>query len=912
MSSETVVSTDAEALRRINEPSVDTGQATAGGAATLEDTAKTWMVNEWAGRVIEITEGTGKGQFRNIVSNTATILTVAPAWTIVPDATSWYRIGLSATGGGGGGPVMDSGVATGGAVAALIDAVKNWDIGVWEGKIIKILSGVAEGNVRKIISNTGTQINVGVNFSAAIVAGVNYAILDDIALTADVRRSATSTLVPLAKQMEEGIVTTAGAGVVTVTDANKNLGLNIYAGYGIRIVSGTGAGSVRTIVSNTAGAGTIYTCDAVLTTGLDSKYIIFSLPDAGASIGIDYGTATNSAFGNMQDTTKFWGVNIFEGKLIKFLTGPAVGCVRKILSNDVNNIIPAQLFSAACGVGSRYVIFDDVSSLSDVMLTNPALSIRVPLAKQMEEGMATILAVGQTLTDTTKFWDVNLWIGYCVRIVSGTGAGQVRLIASNTLNVLTTTNAWAVLPTTDSKYIIFYSPVLAAGGLPLFDLHSVNGTVQVAYDWTGLFRAIPEDEGIATAGGAATLTDGIKLWVINMWIGYGVRIVTGTGAHQVRRITSNIATQLTVTPGWVTPPGADSRYVIFQLPKTIETGVPAELAKSVDEGQVTFAGAGATVTDGNKSLSLNCYAGYGLRIVAGTGIGSARRIVSNTAAGVYTVDANINTDTSSIYIIYPLPLTSNTGSLAELATLEEGAATLLSVGNLLTDNLKFWDVNMWTGKYVKILSGTGVGQVRIIASNTLNALTVINAWAVQPDIGARYVIFDSPLTSSLGVLNVVGNVAHDAADSSSPVKTGGKAKNFDGTEPGAAVAENDRADHITDVYGRQFVETTHPNYWNASADYVAAQANAIVVAAPGAGLKLYITDIMISNGATAGNITLLDGAGGAVKFELYPAINGGVSCNLRTPIALTAATALCLTSTTVTTHTITVSGYIAP
>ena len=157
-----------------------------------------------------------------------------------------------------------------------------------------------------------------------------------------------------------------------------------------------------------------------------------------------------------------------------------------------------------------------------------------------------------------------------------------------------------------------------------------------------------------------------------------------------------------------------------------------------------------------------------------------------------------------------------------------------------------------------------------------------------------------------------GNVAHDAVDSGNPVKAGGKAVNFDGTVPGTAVAENDRVNFIADVYGRQFIETAHPNCWDISADYAVAQTNTSIKASPGAGLRLYITDILISNGATAGNITLLDGAGGTVKWDIYPAINGGCVSNLKTPIKLTVNTALCITSTTVTTHSVTICGFIAP
>ncbi len=180
---------------------------------------------------------------------------------------------------------------------------------------------------------------------------------------------------------------------------------------------------------------------------------------------------------------------------------------------------------------------------------------------------------------------------------------------------------------------------------------------------------------------------------------------------------------------------------------------------------------------------------------------------------------------------------------------------------------------------------------------------------------------DSPEVTSLAIMDdwdngasdgasVSGDVAHDTADAGEPVKIGMKAYEIDGTAPQTAVAEGDRVNAIGDLVGRQYVATEHPRFFHVSADYASAQTNASVKASPGAGLAIYITDIMISNGATAGNITLLDGSGGTVLFEIYPAINGGVALNLKNPIKLSDATALCITSTTVTTHSVFVSGFI--
>src|SRR5690606_21613919 len=59
------------------------GTATSSTGTTLVDSAKSWATNEWQGKFIIIADGTGNGQAREIVSNTATELTVS-AWDVNP------------------------------------------------------------------------------------------------------------------------------------------------------------------------------------------------------------------------------------------------------------------------------------------------------------------------------------------------------------------------------------------------------------------------------------------------------------------------------------------------------------------------------------------------------------------------------------------------------------------------------------------------------------------------------------------------------------------------------------------------------------------------------------------------------------------------------------------------------------
>lgn len=257
-----------------------------------------------------------------------------------------------------------------------------------------------------------------------------------------------------------------------------------------------------------------------------------------------------------------------------------------------------------------------------------------------------------------------------------------------------------------------------------------------------------------------------------------------------------------------------------------------------------------------------------------------------------TAPTNVSTDADAVRLWADLAGRLQVGDGGSTLSVDDGASSLTVDGTVAATQSGTWTLGA--------NSGVDIGDV------TINNSTGASAVNIQD--GGNSITIDGTVTAS----NSAGDIAHDSADSGNPVKVGAKAYNFDGTEPGTAVAEADRVNNIADLYGRQYVEITHPRFWSVSADYASAQTNASVKAAPGASLKLYLTDIVISNGATAGNITLLDGSGGTVLLELYPAVNGGMALSFRTPIALTANTALCITSATVTTHSVTICGFIAP
>lgn len=166
---------------------LDSGTATAGAATTLTNSAETWTVNQWVGYTLRITDGTGAGQTKAITSNTGTVLTVASAWTVTPDATSVYSIWYSAAA-----MALDSGTATAGAASTLTDSGKSWVTNQWANQSVRIVSGEGAGQIRTIASNTATILTVSEAWATTPDNTSVYSISSQPKLTVSVNGCATS------------------------------------------------------------------------------------------------------------------------------------------------------------------------------------------------------------------------------------------------------------------------------------------------------------------------------------------------------------------------------------------------------------------------------------------------------------------------------------------------------------------------------------------------------------------------------------------------------------------------------------------------------------------------------------------------------------------------------------------------
>lgn len=126
--------------------------------------------------------------------------------------------------------------------------------------------------------------------------------------------------------------------------------------------------------------------------------------------------------------------------------------------------------------------------------------------------------------------------------------------------------------------------------------------------------------------------------------------------------------------------------------------------------------------------------------------------------------ANFVSSGSSFQVHLPI-FSSGTVSLA-IRNLENSTGpTSTSTGitsTTLSDASQNWVPDQWMGNTVKILTGNGAGQSRLVTSNSGNSLAVSPPWSPNPNSGAGYTIFAQSPNSVSGALGVFDQTAGSA------------------------------------------------------------------------------------------------------------------------------------------------------
>lgn len=198
-------------------------------------------------------------------------------------------------------------------------------------------------------------------------------------------------------------------------------------------------------------------------------------------------------------------------------------------------------------------------------------------------GLTTQAATAGTTTTitTSRTIAINLR-DVKIRVVAGTGVGYEGEILSNTIGanaILTLKVANGVAFDATTQFQIFAGSlwVVNAGttAFSVYDratnawtsrtatgLPATVGTGGMLISTQSLVSGVIESGTSSGTNTTTTINDTSKAWIASAWVNSQIRITGGTGKGQIRKISANTATGITVSVAWVVTPDATSTYAI--------------------------------------------------------------------------------------------------------------------------------------------------------------------------------------------------------------------------------------------------------------------------------------------------------------------------------------------------------------
>ncbi len=342
-----------------------------------------------------------------------------------------------------------------------------------------------------------------------------------------------------------------------------------------------------------------------------------------------------------------------------------------------------------------------------------------------------------------------------------------------------------------------------------------------------------------------------------------------------------------ITNGSIAVTGAFTEYTEDSAADSDPTGIINMLVRADTPGAIASANG-----DNLAQRGTNYGAGF-VQVVNSTGA-----FVDSFGGGTqYTegdVDATITGTATMMEVaantLQPIQGTVADGLLVNLGANNDVTVTgTVTVGSHAVTNAGTFAVQSTN----QANSGVDIGDVTINNASGASAVNIQDGGNSITVDGT--VAVSGTVATSMATNTPVGNVAHDAVDSGAPIKTGGRARTTEIT----AVASDDRVDSIHDKVGKQVVlPYSIPESFVSGAITTAmtATTSTSLVAAPAAGLRNYLTTIIVSNAhATVGtDVIIQDGSGGTTLMTIpAAAVYGGAVITLPTPLRQpTTATAI--------------------
>lgn len=593
---------------------VSEATATSATARSLTNSGLSMTPMQYANFEIRITSGTGIGQSRSILSNTATKFNVTADWDTIPDATSKYEIWrdtgkLWMIGGG------DSGMLQYSLESDQWTTGKQLDYGQ-----VQHLSATRSGQrPYALTSITRTATGITVLNGTPTAGGSGYNVNDILTITTG-GSGGTARVLSVGSVGEVLSVSLETCGTGYTTGAGKATTASPAGGTGctLNITTVDFTELCVTPLSHNFSIGDTVTISGATGTGaanFNGVKTIIGTPSGtqfSYCTGGDPGAATATVAGTISTTTLFdctknWAVNEHVGKIVQVSNNVLLATSaqqRVIVSNTANSLTWTLAMSASTPANGtyRYVILDrkafGVEQSSEGIIGGGT------------EGFATGGST-TTLVDSTKNWQINYFskvIGRKVRIVEGTGVGNEMTIVSNTATTLTYTTQ-SFTPDTTTRYEIMETVgmVSAAGGITtVASAPTAGGTGYAVGDISAVTGGTARVQVLSVSGGVVQT---IKL------------VDGGTSGYTV---TSGVATTNVVGTG---------------------TGL------TVNVTAITAVGSTTTLTDNTKNWGVNVFAGKRVRLESGTGVGQEFPIVSNTATTLTYAAITTAPDSSTAYSI---------------------------------------------------------------------------------------------------------------------------------------------------------------------------------------------------------------------------------------------------------------------
>ena len=238
------------------------------------------------------------------------------------------------------------------------------------------------------------------------------------------------------------------------------------------------------------------------------------------------------------------------------------------------------------------------------------------------------------------------------------------------------------------------------------------------------------------------------------------------------------------------------------------------------------------------------------------GFGYVRARCSAYTSGTIVVTARAAVNTSGVFLNFPLPEGSNTigaitGTGTFAAQIDGAALTSLQLNDdpVFQDNAGFTDNSSKVkvaGYYFDETAGTALTENDVAAARIDSKRAQVHVIEDSATRGLRAGVVDETGASAVDAFAVGGGTPHDSVDSGNPVKVGMKAASALPT----AVASADRANAISDLWGRQLVAHIDPAMQVWKNVNVTSTQTGTDVWSPTTGKKIAVTYLQVSAYAT--------------------------------------------------------------